>query len=65
LRKSLGASSASGKRRDNTTDQMAALIAWMLVVPFDNFVKGGALRRRLRRSTTLDEIIKANRVPSM
>jgi hypothetical protein len=44
---------------------MAALIAWMLVVRFDNFVKGSASRRRLRRSTTLDEIINANRVPSM
>jgi len=39
---------------------MAALIAWMLVVRFDDFVKGGASHRRLRQSTTLDEIIIAN-----
>src|ERR1700689_2821443 len=43
---------------------MAALIAWMLVVRVDDLVKDGAKRRRLRRSTILDKIINANRVPS-
>jgi len=44
---------------------MAALIAWMPVVRVDDLVKDGAKRRRLRRSTILDKIINANRVPSM
>ncbi len=54
---------------------MAALIAWMLIVRVDDLVKDGAIsavtrvfdalwRRRLRRSTILDKIINANRVPS-
>jgi hypothetical protein len=46
------------------TDRVAALIAWMLVVRVDDLVKDGAKRRRLRRSTILDKIINANRVPS-
>jgi hypothetical protein len=29
-------------------------------VRIDNLVKGGAKRRRLRRSTTLDKIVNAN-----
>jgi hypothetical protein len=37
------------------------LIAWMLVVRVDDLVKGGAKRRRLWRSLTLDKIINANR----
>jgi len=41
---------------------MAALIAWMLVVRVDDFVKDGAKRRRLWRSTILDKVINANRV---
>jgi len=44
---------------------VAALIAWMLVVRVDDLVKDGAKRRRLRRSSILDKIINANRVPSM
>jgi len=54
---------------------MAALIAWMLVVRVDIFVKDGAIsavtrvfdalwRRRLRRSSILDKIANANTVPS-
>jgi hypothetical protein len=54
---------------------MAALIAWMLVVRVDDFVKDGAIsavtrvfdalwRRRLRRSSILDKIINANTVLS-
>src|ERR1700682_1272587 len=50
---------------------MAALIAWMLAVRVDDFVKDGAIsavtrvfdalwRRRLRRSSILDKIINAN-----
>jgi hypothetical protein len=49
----------------NTSDRVAALIAWMLVVRIDDLVKDGAKRRRLRRSTILDKIINANRVLSM
>src|SRR4029077_11702673 len=75
-RSSLGASSASGKRRFGTTDQMAALIAWMLVVRVDDLVKDGAIsavtrvfdalsRRRPPRSSILDKIINTNRVLSM
>jgi hypothetical protein len=56
--------------------ELAALIAWMLVVRVDDLVKDGAIsavtrvfdalwRRRLRRSSILDKIINANRVPSM
>src|SRR5579862_7336902 len=44
---------------------MAALIAWMLVVRVGDLVKDGAKRRRLRRSSILDKITNANRVPSM
>jgi hypothetical protein len=33
----------------------------MLVVRVDDLVKGGAKRRRLRRSSTLDKIVNANR----
>jgi hypothetical protein len=55
---------------------MAALIAWMLVVRVGDLVKDGAIsavtrvfdalwRRRLRRSSILDKITNANRVPSM
>jgi hypothetical protein len=40
---------------------MAALIAWLPIVRIDDLVKGGAQRRRLRRSSTLDKIINANR----
>src|SRR4029077_5460139 len=36
----------------------------MLVVRVDDLVKDGAKRRRLRRSSILDKIINANRVPS-
>jgi hypothetical protein len=43
---------------------MAALIAWMLVVRVGDLVKDGAKRRRLRRSSILDKIANANRVPS-
>jgi hypothetical protein len=54
---------------------MAALIAWMLVVRVDIFVKDGAIsavtrvfdalwRRRLRRSSILDKIANANTVLS-
>jgi len=46
------------------TDRVAALIAWMLVVRVGNLVKDGAKRRRLRRSSILDKIANANRVPS-
>jgi len=46
------------------TDQVAALIAWMLVVRVDELVKDGAKRRRLRRSAILDKFINANRVLS-
>jgi hypothetical protein len=53
----------------------AALIAWMLVVRVDNLVKDGAIsavtrvfdalwRRRLRRSSILDKVVNANRMPS-
>src|SRR5580692_1130844 len=56
-------------------EQMAALIAWMLVVRIDDLVKDGAIsavtrvfdalwRRRLRRSSILDKIINANTVLS-
>src|SRR5580693_2358296 len=64
-RPSLGARLASGKRRGNVTDQMAALIAWMLVVRVGDLVKDGAKRRRLRRSSILDKITNTNRVLSM
>jgi hypothetical protein len=58
-----------------STDREAALIAWMLVVRVDDVVKDGAIsavtrvfdalwRRRLRRSTILDNIINTNRMPS-
>src|SRR4029077_16376471 len=46
----------------SNTDRMAALIAWMLVVGVGNFVRAGAKRRRLRRSTILDKIANTNRV---
>jgi hypothetical protein len=55
---------------DQATDQDfklgagAALIAWTLVVRGDVLVKGGAKRRRLRRSPTLDKNIATNRVLS-
>src|SRR4029077_7096759 len=48
-RSSLGARVAGGKGRFRNTEQMAALIAWMLVVRVDDLVKDGAKRRRLRR----------------
>src|SRR5580700_3116321 len=48
----------------NPAERMAALIAWMLVVCVGDLVKGGAKRRRLRRSTILDKIANANTVPS-
>jgi hypothetical protein len=41
------------------------LIAWMLVVRVGDLVKDGAKRRRLRRSSILDKIANANRMPSM
>jgi hypothetical protein len=44
--------------------EVAALIAWMLVVRVDDPVKDGAKRRRLRRSAILDRIINTNRMPS-
>jgi hypothetical protein len=44
--------------------EVAALIAWMLVVRVDDLVKDGAKRRRLWRSTILDKIINANTVLS-
>jgi hypothetical protein len=47
-----------------TTDRVATLIAWMLVVRVDDLVKDGAKRRRLRRSMILDKNINANRVLS-
>jgi hypothetical protein len=40
---------------------VAALIAWLPIVRVDNLVKGGASRRRLRRSQTLDKIVDTNR----
>jgi hypothetical protein len=54
---------------------MAALIAWMLVVRVDDFIKDGAIsavtrvfdalwRRRLRRFSILDKLANANRVLS-
>jgi len=48
----------------NSAERMAALIAWMLVVRVDIFVKDGAKRRRLRRSTILDKNINTNTVLS-
>jgi len=39
---------------------MAALIAWMLVVRVGDLVKDGAKRRRLRRSSILDNITNTN-----
>jgi hypothetical protein len=44
--------------------EVAALIAWMLVVRVGDVVKDGAKRRRLRRSSILDNIANTNRVPS-
>jgi hypothetical protein len=41
---------------------LAALIAWMLVVRVGDVVKDGAKRRRLRRSSILDNIANTNRV---
>src|SRR5580700_10147017 len=46
------------------SERMAALIAWLPIVRVDDLVKGGAKRRRLRRSSTLDKIINTNRVLS-
>jgi hypothetical protein len=43
---------------------MAALIAWMLFVRVDDVVKDGAKRRRLRRSSILDNIINTNSLSS-
>jgi hypothetical protein len=40
------------------------LITWMLVVRVGDVVKDGAKRRRLRRSSILDNITNANRVLS-
>ena len=45
--------------------ELAALIAWMLVVRVGDLVKDGAKRRRLRRSAILDKIINKNRMTSM
>jgi hypothetical protein len=36
------------------------LIAWLAIVRVDDVVKDGAKRRRLRRSSILDNIINAN-----
>src|SRR5580704_9352870 len=46
------------------TEQVAALIAWMLVVRVGNLVKDGAKRRRLGRSSILDKIANTNTVLS-
>jgi len=59
----------------NSAERMAALIAWMLGVRVDDFVKDGTIsavtrvfdalrRRRLRRSTILDKFANANTVLS-
>jgi len=45
--------------------EVAALIAWMLVVRVGILVKDGAKRRRLRRSAILDKNANTNRVLSM
>jgi hypothetical protein len=44
--------------------EVAALIAWMLVVRVGDVVKDGAKRRRLRRSAILDNITNTNSLPS-
>jgi hypothetical protein len=44
---------------------VAALIAWMLVVRVDDFVKGLRPPKAAALRAALDEIINTNRMPSM